>query len=256
MGHRLGHHGSVLGLIGAMALAGLFGALVSIPTVRLRGLYLALATLAFASAMDTIFFTEVFGAYGGGLSVPRLHLPGIAIGSDRGFLVLVGVVFAVAAVGVLAIRRSRYGRKLAALNDSPAACATLGVNIAYTKLAVFTFAAALAGLGGALYGGVQHIVTPDDFQLFISLSVLLLLLIGGRNTVVGALLGGMFLAVASPIIQQHFPSFPNLQYLMTGVGAVTIGRNPDGIGGLVAQAADALRGLRVRRVEEVSVAPA
>lgn len=247
MGHRFGHHGSPLGVLAAVLFAALFGLIVAVPTVRLRGLYLALATLAFASAMDTIFFTQAFGAVGGGLDVPRVALPGIPTGSDRAFFVLTAVVFGVCAVGVLAIRRGRYGRRLAALNDSPAACATLGVNIAYTKLAVFVLGAAMAGLGGALYGGVQHIVTPDDFQLFTSLSILLVLLVGGRNTIIGALLGALFLTVASPIVQQHFMSFPNLQYLLTGLGAITLGRRPDGVGGDIAAAGDRLRELAGRR---------
>src|SRR5207245_10830286 len=92
----------------------------------------------------------------------------------------------------------------------------------------------------ALSGGVQRVVTPNAFQLFISLTLLLLLLVGGRNTVVGAVLGGMFLSFF-PLLQQHFPGQPNLQYLLTGLAAITIGRNPDGIGGQLAAAAERLR---------------
>jgi branched-chain amino acid transport system permease protein len=261
MGH-LGHGGSLLGVVGAVGLAAGFGVLVSLPTVRLRGIYLALATLAFASAMDTIFFTEVFGAYGGGLNVARVHLPGIPTSSDRAFFVLVSVLFAAAAVGTLAVRRGRFGRRLAALNDSPAACATLGVNISGTKLLVFAAAAGLAGLGGALYGGLQHVVTPDDFQLFLSLTVLLLLLVGGRNTVIGAFAGALAFA-AFPIIEQHLHSLSNIQYVLTGAAAVTIGQNPDGVGGLLAQAGEWLRAMTRPRLAaepavttEAEIAPA
>ncbi|HEY2429231.1 MAG TPA: ABC transporter permease, partial [Acidimicrobiales bacterium] len=127
MGH-LGHHGAVLGVAAAVAAAGALGAAVSIPAVRVRGLYLALATLAFGEAMDYIFFGQVFGGYGGGLDVARVALPGVPTSSDRAFFILLAVVFAVMGVGIMAVRRSRFGRKLAALNDSPAAAATLGVN--------------------------------------------------------------------------------------------------------------------------------
>ncbi|MHB8463242.1 MAG: branched-chain amino acid ABC transporter permease [Acidimicrobiales bacterium] len=252
MGHQLGHGGSLLGVLGGVGLAAGFGVLVAVPTVRLRGLYLALATLAFAQAMDYVFFNQVFGAIGGGLTVPRVHIPGIPTNTDREFFVLLAVVFAAVAVGVLAVRRGRVGRRLAALNDSPAACATLGVNIASTKLAAFAAAAALAGLAGALYGGLQHVVTPDDFQLFISVIILLLLLVGGRNTVTGALFGATIYAVF-PIIQQHVPSLSNLQYVLTGLAAITIGRKPNGIGGDIADAGERLRAWVASRARPVDV---
>ncbi|MHB8466482.1 MAG: ABC transporter permease [Acidimicrobiales bacterium] len=246
MGH-VGHGGNLLGVLAAVLLAASFGAAIALPTLRLRGLYLALATLAFAQAMDYIFFDQFFGSYGAGLRVARVRIPGIPTTSDRAYFVLVGVVFALAAVGVLAIRRGRYGRMLAALNDSPQACATLGVNISYTKLAVFAASAGLAGLAGALYGGQQHLVTPDDFVLLTSLVILLLLLIGGRNTVTGALLGATFFAVLFPIAQEHFPTLSNIQFVLTGFGAITVGQNPNGIGGQLADAGNRLRGWIVTR---------
>jgi branched-chain amino acid transport system permease protein len=196
-------------------------------------LYLALSTLAFSYAMDYIFFSQHFGPSGSGLAVDRLNLPGLHTGSDFGFFLLAAVVFAAAGVGLLAVRRSRYGRRLAALNDSPQACATLGVNITYTKLAVFTGSAALAGVAGALYGGQQHLVTEADFQTFNSLVLLLLVLLGGKNLVTGALASAVLYALF-PILQQHVHSLSNVQYVLVGLGALTLGRNPDGLGGQMA----------------------
>ena len=254
MGH-FGHGGSLLGIGAAVLMAAAFGVGVAVFAVRLRGLYLALATLAFAQAMDYVFFGQVFGSYGGGLHVDRVHVPGLPTNSDRAFFILLAVVFAASAVGILAVRRSRYGRKLAALNDSPAACATLGVNITYTKLAVFAASAGIAGLGGALFGGLQHLTVPDDFILFRSLILLLLLLIGGRNTVVGAFLGAMTFALF-PILQEHFPSLANLQSLLVGFGAITIGQEPNGMGGRIAAAAEKLRAMSDARRARPRLTPA
>ena len=240
MGH-FGHGGSLLGVGAAVLMAAAVGAAVSIPTVRLRGLYLALATLAFAQGMDYIFFGQVFGGDGGGLRVSRVHVPGIPTSSDRAFFLVLAVVFAAVGVGVLALRRGPFGRRLAALNDSPAACATLGVNIHYTKVMVFALSAGLAGLGGALYAGRQRLVTPNDLLLLISLVLMLTLLIGGRNTVAGAFLGAAIIAFAVPVLQDHFKTLSDLQYLLVGLGAVTIGQYPNGIGGLMASAGDRLR---------------
>ena len=247
---HLGHHGSLIGVLAAVAVSGALGALVAIFAVRLRGLYLALSTLAFAYAMDYIFFDQHFGPYGSGLSVDRLHVPGFDTTSDKGFFILAAVIFALAGVGLLTLRRGRYGRRLAALNDSPQACATLGVNIAYTKLAVFSASAALAGLAGALYGGQQHLVTSADFQTFNSLVLLLLVLLGGKNLVSGALATAVLYALF-PVIQQHVPSLSNIQYVLVGLGALTLGRNPEGLGGQISR----LRDLAVDRTGRAAPEP-
>jgi branched-chain amino acid transport system permease protein len=234
--------GSLLGVIAAVLLSAVAGAAVALPTLRLRGLYLALATFAFASAADLVFFNRVFGA-GGSLAVPRLHLLGIPTKSNEAYIVLLAVAFVLSSLLVLAVRRGRFGRQLAALNDSPAACATLGVNINITKLAVFAVSAGMAGFAGALFGGLRGQVGPNDFVALASLTLLLILRVGGINTVTGALFGGIVLA-SFPMLQEHVPSNWPLSYLLTGIAAVSIGRDPNGIGGRIAEAAEKLRARR------------
>src|SRR5207302_1601621 len=145
------------------------------------------------------------------------------------------------AVGVLALRRASFGRRLAAMSDSPAACATLGMNIAWTKLAVFTVSAGLAGLAGVLYGGLRGSVGSNDFQMLSSLALLLLLAIWGVDSVTGVLLAGLTYALF-PVIQSHVSSIHSLVYLATGLGALGLARNPDGVMSLLSPAGDALRG--------------
>jgi branched-chain amino acid transport system permease protein len=234
--------GSVLGLAAAVLLAAGAGALVALPTLRLRGLYLALATFAFANALDRVFFDRAFGD-NDSLPVPRLELPLVPTESDQAFFVLTAVVFVACAVGVLAVRRGRWGRQLTALNDSPAACATLGLNTTWTKLVVFSAAAGLAGLSGALFGGLRGSVSPSDFVALSSLVLLLSLRIGGINTVTGALVGASFVAL-TPTLQAEVPSVPQLTFLLTGLAAVSIGRDPDGIGGQVSRLGARLRARR------------
>jgi branched-chain amino acid transport system permease protein len=231
--------GSLLGIVAAVVLAAIAGAAVALPTLRLRGLYLALATFAFATAMDTVFFNNELGE-GGSLEVPRLDLPGVPTDSDASYFLLSAVAFALCALGVLAVRRGRFGRQLTALNDSPAACATLGVNTNVTKLVVFAVSAGLAGLSGALFGGLRGIVSPNDFAALGSLMLLLALRIGGVNTVVGALFGATAVALF-PSIQDQFPQIPQLAFLLTGLAAISIGRDPDGVGGQVSRLGERLR---------------
>ena len=231
--------GSLVGVVLAVVITAAVGAAVALPTLRLRGLYLALATFAFATAMDTVFFEHQIGS-GGSKRVPRLHLPLVPTESDKAFFLTCAVAFAASGVLVLALRRGRYGRQLTALNDSPAACATLGVNVNVTKLVVFAVSAGLAGLGGALFGGVNQGISPGDFTAIGSLALLLALRIGGVNTVTGALFGALTVALF-PTLQDHVPSIPNLSYLLTGIAAVSIGRDPDGFGGQISRLGERLR---------------
>jgi branched-chain amino acid transport system permease protein len=237
MGKILGGD-SVVGLSVAFLLPALVGAVLAVVVLRLRGIYLALATLAFAYAMDNMFFNKELGV-GGILRVGRFGPH-----SQRAFLVEVAVLFAVCAVGVLALKRGEFGRRLAAVNDSEMACASLGMNITTTKVVAFTLAAGIAGLGGALLGGWQGQVGPNDFPMLFSLLVLLLIAIGGLGTVGGAFAAAMAYAL-QPTLQQHAPwHISNFPQLLVGVAAVSLGRNP---GGLAGHAADAAEWLRARR---------
>src|SRR5688572_28823104 len=97
---------------------------------------------------------HVFGNFGS-KSVGRLDLPGISFKSDRAYFVLLAIVFALFGMFVLWIRRGPFGRFLTAMRDSPIACATLGLSLTRAKLGVFMIAAGMAGIGGALFGGLK-----------------------------------------------------------------------------------------------------
>jgi branched-chain amino acid transport system permease protein len=229
----------VLALLAAAGLAAAVGAVIALPALRLQGLYLALATLAFAVFMDNVFFSDsrVFGSFGTA-DVPRIELPVVDLEDERTYVMFLAVVFALVSVGVLALRRGRVGRRLAAMRDSPAACATLGLNLTTLKLVVFILSAAIAGLGGALFGGLRGSAGGTDFLMVQSLPILLLAVIGGISAVGGALLGGLLLAVLFPIVSDTFPDLTEFVFLATGLAGVTLGRQPHG---LAVQAARQLR---------------
>jgi branched-chain amino acid transport system permease protein len=223
---RVGGDDSPLGLLAAIAVAGAVGALIALPAIRFQGLYLALGTLAFAVAMDSGFFeTSHFGGYGGVLQVGRAPIFGLQFSSGRAYLVLLAVVYALAAVGVLALRRSRFGRRLVASHDSSIAASTTGVSVARTRLAVFVLSASLAGLGGALLGGVYFIAEPSDYQMLLSLSMLLLVTIWGVRSVSGVLIAGLGVYLIPYFLNDNY----SWLYLLTGLGAIGISRNPEGV---------------------------
>jgi branched-chain amino acid transport system permease protein len=227
---------SVLGILAAVGLCAAAGTVVALPVLRLRGLYLALATLAFAVLMDNIFFksTSIMGT-GGTVAVGRPHLLGLDFATDGPFDVLLAVVLALCLVGVGALRRGRFGRRLVALNESPAGCATVGLSLTVTKLGVFALSAAMAGLAGALYGGLSTSVGAAQFEFLESIVLFAGVTLAGASTLSAAVAAGTFLAVG-PVIGSHVPQLQNFTQLVVGIGIVSIGRNPAGVARLWARA--------------------
>jgi branched-chain amino acid transport system permease protein len=225
--------GSWLGVLLAILVSGAVGALVALPALRLRDLYLALATLAFGEAAYYAFFSNPnIITDGGAINVGRVSLPFMHGVSDQAEMVQALVVFAVCAILVGIIRRSTFGRRLVAMSDSPAAYATVGLSAARTKIFVFSLSAAMAGLGGVIYAGQSGGIGANDVQFFGSLTLLLFVAIWGMRTLTGALLGGLT-AAALPVLQTHLPaSLADLTGLAAGVGIILLGRSPDGILGL------------------------
>jgi branched-chain amino acid transport system permease protein len=219
--------GSLVGLLAATAICAGVGALIALPTIRLSDLYLALATFAFADAVAQGFFADGHVYGGGGLQIARITLPGLSFGGDTAEFLLVTVFFVLSAWLVLAIRRSLFGRRLVAVNDSPAAYATVGLNIGFTKVAVFAIAAGMAGMAGALYGTVQQIVGTTDFDIFPGIIFVLFVTIWGIRTVSGAFLAALTFVALNQI-------WPSSVGIFAGLGVILIGRAANGILGIEA----------------------
>src|SRR5215471_13077759 len=128
------------------------------------------------------------------MPVERLHLGPITFNDNSSYLVFLSVVFCLVGAGIVYLRLWPFGRRLQAMKDSPAACATLGLNLTITKMQVFMLSAAIAGLGGALLAGVQQTATTDDFGALQNLPVIVLAVAGGIAMVSGALFGGLLFA--------------------------------------------------------------
>ncbi|MGQ0832460.1 MAG: branched-chain amino acid ABC transporter permease [Microthrixaceae bacterium] len=235
MAHH-GQGGNPMGVLLAGLICGAVGALIALPALRLSGIYLALSTAAFAVFLDRWFFTlpafdigpvhiKVFDL--GVIAVRPLDIPGIDTTSRPTQLMMLSVVFALAYLLVVAVRRSMFGQRLLAMKDSPAACATLGIDLTRLKLAVFSMSAAMAGVGGALYGATLGSMGYDRFNLFESLPLLLLAVVGGIGSASGALFAGAVLG-GSPITAGIWPFLTNINRVLPGTMGVALGRNPNG----------------------------
>jgi len=218
---------SLLGVLVAVGACAAVGVLVALPTIRLRGLYLALATFAFAEAVQLGFFADTHVLGQAGIIVGRISVAGVSFTGDRAEFILLSVVFALCAVGVLAIRRSAFGRRLVAVNDSPAACATVGLNTGITKVAVFALAAGMAGLGGAMWGSLQGTVGASNFTIFAGVIFVLFVVIWSARTVTGA-----FLAALTYAIFTNVSHLTKVEGIFAGVGVILIGWVANGILGI------------------------
>jgi branched-chain amino acid transport system permease protein len=234
MAHH-GHGGSVTGLVLATVITAAVGALVALPTLRIAGIYLALMTAAFAMLLDQwVLGLQNFDVgplhiklfETGSLDVDALDVPGV--NTQAAMVVFLSVVFALVYLLVVAIRRSTFGQQLLALKDSPAACATLGINPAVVKLSVFTLSAAMAGFGGALYGGTLGSISAQNFNFALSLPLLLLGVVGGIGSPAGALAAGVLIG-GLPLLIDVAPWFENINRVLPGTLGIALGRNPNGI---------------------------
>ncbi|MGD9701000.1 MAG: ATP-binding cassette domain-containing protein [Acidimicrobiia bacterium] len=168
--------GAGIPFIPAVLLAGLVavpvGALVAIPSIRLTGLFLALATLGFGLLAERVFYRQsyMFSASTSGKKIPR---PGWADTDTKYYLlVLAFVVLAVALVG--AINRGRLGRVVLGMSDSSRAVSTLGLSTNLTRVIVFCIGAFMAAVAGALYGGINQLITAED-NYFIAFNSIILI---------------------------------------------------------------------------------
>lgn len=225
---------SPVSILAVGLIVAVIGALIAVPALRLRGLYLGLGTLAFALAIDKLVFEQSGWGFslGGAALFKRAPVFGISLASEPAFTIFIAVCFVLMAFVVLAIRRGRFGRLILATRDSPAACGTLGLSITTTRVLLFAVSAGLAGMAGALYGGMFIQAGAPEFAMFQNLPLLLLAVVGGITSVTGTLIGGFALGFL-PALQQRFPALVGLAYLGIGVAAIGLGRDPNGIAGLL-----------------------
>jgi branched-subunit amino acid ABC-type transport system permease component len=259
VGHGQGARTEVWAVVCGVATAAAVGGLIAFPALRLRGLYLALATMAFGVFLTDMVLMDVnphklpllhtqFSLFSSGAGIGSLIMPAIKVGpidlhNGTSFLVTVTIVFALIGIGLIALRNSSYGRRLTAMKDSPAASATLGQNLVKLKLSVFTLSAAIAGLGGILMSQALGSVTADNFIIFISLSLMMLTVVFGISYVSGALLGGVMAGVGFGLVvatfnalAEHHADLHGLYNTLAHIAAVSpaligigVGRSPSGV---------------------------
>jgi ABC-type branched-subunit amino acid transport system ATPase component/ABC-type branched-subunit amino acid transport system permease subunit len=180
----------------------LFGAALAYPTVRVRGVYLAVITIAFGLVFVNILveWLPVTGGTQGLIGIPRGNVLGIELRRPVYYWVVAGCLIA-AFIVQYNIIHSRYGRAMRATAQSENAAKALGINLAGTRTLAFVVSATLAGLAGALYTFLNLFVNYETFTFFHSVAFLLMVILGGTGTLLGPVIGTSILVYIAEILQ-------------------------------------------------------
>lgn len=222
-----------LAFIVAIAGTMIVGALVGLATVKASGIYVGVATLAFAVAMDNTVFvnSHLFSYQTGGLAAPTFSMFGWSASSDQRMVMASGVIAGACALGLYFVKRGKYGRLLAALRDSPNAASALGLNVAQSRLVVFAIGAGMAAVAGCLFGSLYVEVSASSFDWTQSVTAALILCIWGLVSVRGAVVGAIFYSVFYLMLGRWITN-PNLlqgiQPVGIGLAVLALAQHPEG----------------------------
>lgn len=203
-----------------LSLALIVAVVIGWPTLRLKGHYLAMATLAIGLIVYEIAvqWQSVTQGYMGISGISPLGVFGYEVVSDRGKLLVLVVIVALATLAAARLRSSRFGRALAAIAGSEDAARSLGIEVARYKLAAFLVSAAYAAVAGSLFVHVVEFVSPEVFGLHMVVLAFTMLYVGGIGTLGGPLLG----AVIISLLPEIFRDLKDYQDLFYGAGLILL----------------------------------
>jgi branched-chain amino acid transport system permease protein len=205
----------ILGLLIAVIVGAAIGWLVGLPALRIRGIYLALATIAVAFLVENLFINLDYT----GAQVGFYGLQGTTLGIVYLLVALLGLL-------LLRLQHSRLARSLQAVRENEIVASTLGLNTTYLKLLSFSTGAAFAALAGALYGHYLYFISPELFGFFQSIWPAFYVAIGGAQTVLGPVLG----AAVVTLLPEYFQPLKEWRLLVFGLTVMAIiALRPEGL---------------------------
>lgn len=194
----------------AGVLATAIGALVALPALRLKNLYLAIATLGFGIVTQKMIFEwRTLTGGGGGLQVPPPMLFGVSLAEGARMTGVIAVALAAGTWAAYQLARGRTGRALTMLRQSETAAACTGIQVARYKIVAFAVSALYTAVAGGLYANLVRYINPESFNVNMSIMFLAMIVIGGMGSVGGALLGAAFYVIV-PEALRGFKDAPGL----------------------------------------------
>jgi branched-chain amino acid transport system permease protein len=231
LANRLGSPWPVNLLAGGL-MAALVGAIVGIPSLRIKGLYLAIATLAGQLIIEWTInhVTFISGGVQASIEVARPRLGPMVLDTQRDMYYFLLLFVVLAIVGTMNLMRTRIGRAFIAIRDQDIAAEIIGINIFRYKLLAFAISSFYAGVTGVLYTYFLGIANYEQFQIGVSIDYLAMIIIGGLGSVLGSIFGAIFVTLLPIVIRYVMEAFggiffppetvlnliPNLRLMMFG----------------------------------------
>jgi branched-chain amino acid transport system permease protein len=200
----------VISMSCSAAFAGVVGIIVGLPALRLKGIYLAIATIAFNVIIEEILarWESVTGG-NTGKHLKAIDLFGWKMETDVHFYYVCLAITVLCCLGCINLLRSPTGRAFVAIRDSEISASCMGVNLAWYKTLAFAISAALTGIAGALYAHKVTFISPEQFTLLVSIELVTIVILGGVGFLHGAVLGSIFIIVLPQLIaiaKDYLPS--------------------------------------------------
>ena len=183
-------------MFAAVLFSGVIGGLVGIPALRMTGIYLAVATLAFAVIVEQVLvhWESVTGGFRG-MAVPKAKIAGFNLSEPMAFYYLCLALLVGSTLLVMNLLRSPTGRAMTAVRDSETSAESMGIHLAATKTVAFALSAAFTGLAGALFAHRLNYLAPDAFTIIMSIQLLLMVVVGGVGSLHGVMFGAIFIGL-------------------------------------------------------------
>jgi len=227
----------IVAMVLAVTITTACGLIVGLPALRMTGIYLTIATLAFAVIIQEVFSRWESVTHGfAGMKVDKPVIFGVEFATDRSFYYLCLFFLVVVLWGTRNLLRSPTGRAWIAIRDSEIAAQSMGVNLAIYKSIAFAYSAGVMGLAGALFAHKIAFLAPDIFTILLSIQFLLLVIVGGLGSLHGAVFGAIFVALLPPLIAILRDSIPDsMAAFATSTGLTPIGSIGAAVGGFLAK---------------------
>ena len=208
----------IVGMPIAALLAGAVGVLVAIPATRMRDIYLALATFAFAEGMFWVFNTwEPVTGGSTGLRIISSNVLGFKVSNDvTAFPVSMSLMCLMIAAAMY-LSKSRLGREMSAIRDSEHVAMSCGIDVRRTKVIAFGISAIYAGVAGAMFTLAQSFASPEQFGFNTAILVLTMIVVGGMGTLPGVMIGVLILSMLPEVLRTTMRSFQIWQELVYGL---------------------------------------
>jgi branched-chain amino acid transport system permease protein len=191
----------VLNLLAGGVVAMLGGLVVGIPSLRVKGLYLAIATIAASFITHFLFANMKFAGGTGGLTVPPAQFFGMALDTSFRLYWLIVPVTGLMLLGAANLFRTRVGRAFIAIRDRDISAEVLGIPLLRYKLLSFGLSSFYAGVAGGLWAYFFRVVTPESFPLQMSIFFLAAIIVGGMGTILGGVLGAVFMTMVPEVLK-------------------------------------------------------